>query len=200
MNVDTSHIPVIVLSGKNKLQDRMLGIETGADAYLPKPFYMNELKLTIANLISNRLIMKGKYSGAQEQKKIVEAIHIESTDEQFMKQILDLINKNLSNSEFSVEQLMKELRVSKSKLNRKIKDMTGFSPARFIQNIRMQQAKVLLMKEKNVNISQIAYEVGFSSQTHFSTTFKSFFGITPTEYLKQKGIINDEEKSETTTE
>ena len=88
----------------------------------------------------------------------------------------------------------------KSKLNRKIKDMTGFSPARFIQNIRMQQAKVLLMKEKNVNISQIAYEVGFSSQTHFSTTFKSFFGITPTEYLKQKGIINDEEKSETTTE
>lgn len=200
MNVDTSHIPVIVLSGKNKLQDRMLGIETGADAYLPKPFYMNELKSTIANLISNRLIMKGKYSGAQEQKKIVEAIHIESTDEQFMKQILDLINKNLSNSEFSVEQLMKELRVSKSKLNRKIKDMTGFSPARFIQNIRMQQAKVLLMKEKNVNISQIAYEVGFSSQTHFSTTFKSFFGITPTEYLKQKGIINDEEKSETTTE
>ncbi|MBR4303241.1 MAG: response regulator [Bacteroidaceae bacterium] len=199
MNVDTSHIPVIVLSGKNKLQDRMLGIETGADAYLPKPFYMNELKSTAANLISNRLIMKGKFSGNQEQKTIVESVHIESTDEQFMKQVVDLINKNLSNSEFNVEQMMRDLRVSKSKLNRKIKDITGFSPARFIQNIRMQQAKVLLNKTLSANISEIAYEVGFSSQTHFSTTFKSFFGITPSEYLKQKGI-NNEEQPETTAE
>ena len=199
MNVDTSHIPVIVLSGKNKLQDRMLGIETGADAYLPKPFYMNELKSTAANLISNRLIMKGKFSGNQEQKTIVESVHIESTDEQFMKQVVDLINKNLSNSEFNVEQMMRDLRVSKSKLNRKIKDITGFSPARFIQNIRMQQAKVLLNKTLSANISEIAYEVGFSSQTHFSTTFKSFFGITPSEYLKQKGI-NNEQQPETTAE
>ena len=199
MNVDTSHIPVIVLSGKNKLQDRMLGIETGADAYIPKPFYMNELKSTAANLISNRLIMKGKFSGNQEQKTIVESVHIESTDEQFMKQVVDLINKNLSNSEFNVEQMMRDLRVSKSKLNRKIKDITGFSPARFIQNIRMQQAKVLLNKTLSANISEIAYEVGFSSQTHFSTTFKSFFGITPSEYLRQKGIKN-EEQPETTAE
>lgn len=198
MNVDTSHIPVIVLSGKNKLQDRMLGIETGADAYLPKPFYMNELKSTAANLISNRLIMKGKYSGAQEQKATIEGVNFESDDEQLMKQIHDIVNKNISNSEFSVEQLMKELSISKSKLNRKIKDLTGFSPARFILNIRMQHSKVLL-KDKKANISQIAYEVGFSSQTHFSTTFKSFYGITPSDYMKQNAK-QDEKESDTTAE
>lgn len=180
-----SHIPVIMLSGKNKFQDRMVGIETGADCYLPKPFYMRELKTVISNLINNRLIMKGKFSGKQEQNEQVTPVEFVSSDEQLMKRIMEVVNNNLSNSEFSIEQMVDEVGMSRTQLHRKLKELTGFSASRFVQNIRMQQAMKLL-KEKKVNVSQIAYSVGFSSQTHFSTTFKQYYGLTPTEFIKQQ--------------
>ena len=179
-----SHIPVIMLSGKNKLQDRMMGIDTGADSYLPKPFYMSELKSLMSNLINNRLIVKGKFSGQQEQAKQVEQVQFESSDELFMKRVMAIVNKNISNSEFNISQMVDEVGMSRTQLHRKLKELTGFSASRFMQNIRMQQAMKLL-KEKRVNVSQIAYSVGFSSQTHFSTTFKQYYGASPTEYIKQ---------------
>ena len=179
-----SHIPVIMLSGKNKLQDRMLGLDTGADSYLPKPFYMSELKSLMSNLISNRLIVKGKYSGQQEQSSNVAEIQFESSDEQFMKRVMEIVNANISNSEFNITQMVDEVGMSRTQLHRKLKELTGFSAARFMQNIRMQQAMKLL-KEKRVNVSQIAYSVGFASQTHFSTTFKQYYGVSPTEYIRQ---------------
>ena len=179
-----SHIPVIMLSGKNKLQDRTLGLEIGADSYLPKPFYMSELKSLIANLINNRLIVKGKYSGKQEQNEKVAPVHFESSDELLMKRIMDIVNRNLSNSEFNITQLVGEVGLSRTQLHRKIKELTGFPASKFVQNIRMQQAMKLL-RDKRINVSQIAYSVGFSSQTHFSTTFKQYYGISPTEYIRQ---------------
>jgi len=179
-----SHIPVIMLSGKNKLQDRMLGLDTGADSYLPKPFYMSELKSLMSNLISNRLIVKGKFSGQQEQSENVAEIQFESSDEQFMKRVMEIVNANISNSDFNITQMVDEVGMSRTQLHRKLKELTGFSAARFMQNIRMQQAMKLL-KEKRVNVSQIAYSVGFASQTHFSTTFKQYYGVSPTEYIRQ---------------
>lgn len=186
-----SHIPVIMLSGKNKLQDRMLGLDTGADSYLPKPFYMSELKALMSNLISNRLIVKGKYSGQQEQAENVAEVQFESSDEQFMKRVMEIVNANISNSEFNITQMVDEVGMSRTQLHRKLKELTGFSAARFMQNIRMQQAMKLL-KEKRVNVSQIAYSVGFASQTHFSTTFKQYYGVSPTEYIRQ--LEADEQK------
>ena len=186
-----SHIPVIMLSGKNKLQDRMLGLDTGADSYLPKPFYISELKSLMSNLINNRLIVKGKYSGQQEQAEQVAPVQFESSDELFMKRVMSIVNKNISNSEFNISLMVDEVGMSRTQLHRKLKELTGFSAARFLQNIRMQQAMKLL-KEKRVNVSQIAYSVGFSSQTHFSTTFKQYYGVSPTEYIKQ--IEAEEEK------
>ena len=179
-----SHIPVIMLSGKNKLQDRMLGLDTGADSYLPKPFYISELRSLMANLINNRLIVKGKFSGKQDQAEKVTPIQFESSDELFMKRIMSIINKNISNSEFNITQMVDEVGMSRTQLHRKFKELTGFSASRFVQNIRMQQAMKLL-KEKRVNVSQIAYSVGFASQTHFSTTFKQYYGVSPTEYIRQ---------------
>ena len=186
-----SHIPVIMLSGKNKLQDRMLGLDTGADSYLPKPFYMSELKSLMSNLINNRLIVKGKYSGQMEQNEQVNPIPFESSDELFMKRVMSIINNNISNSEFNVTQLVDEVGMSRTQLHRKFKELTGFSASRFVQNIRMQQAMKLL-KEKRVNVSQIAYSVGFASQTHFSTTFKQYYGVSPTEYIRQ--LESEEQK------
>ena len=102
-----------------------------------------------------------------------------------------IVNKNISNSEFNISLMVDEVGMSRTQLHRKLKELTGFSAARFLQNIRMQQAMKLL-KEKRVNVSQIAYSVGFSSQTHFSTTFKQYYGVSPTEYIKQ--IEAEEEK------
>ena len=162
----------------------MLGLDTGADSYLPKPFYISELKSLMSNLINNRLIVKGKYSGQQEQAEQVAPEQFESSDELFMKRVMSIVNKNISNSEFNISLMVDEVGMSRTQLHRKLKELTGFSAARFLQNIRMQQAMKLL-KEKRVNVSQIAYSVGFSSQTHFSTTFKQYYGVSPTEYIKQ---------------
>lgn len=179
-----SHIPVVMLSGKNKLQDRMAVMGIGADYYLPKPLYMRELRSVMTNLINNRLLVKGKFTGAVEQNEAIDSVSLETADEQTMKRIMAVINKNLSNSEFTVTQLLEEAGVSRTQLHRKIKEQTGYSAARFIQNIRMQQAYNLL-KEKKVNVAQVAYTVGFASQSHFSTTFKQYYGMTPSEFIKQ---------------
>lgn len=187
-----SHIPVVMLSGKNKLQDRMAVMGIGADYYLPKPLYMRELRSVMTNLINNRLLVKGKFTGAVEQGETLDSSSFETADEQTMKRIMAVINRNLSNSDFTVNQLLEEAGVSRTQLHRKIKEQTGYSAARFIQNIRMQQAYNLL-KEKKVNVSQIAYSVGFASQSHFSTTFKQYYGMTPSEFIKQ---MEEQEKQE----
>ena len=168
-----------------------MGFDTGADSYLPKPFYISELKSVMANLINNRLIVKGKYSGQQEQAEKVTPVNFESSDELFMKRLMAIVNKNISNSDFNITQLVDEVGLSRTQLHRKLKELTGFSAARFLQNIRMQQAMKLL-KEKRVNVSQIAYSVGFSSQTHFSTTFKQYYGVSPTEFIRQ---LEEDEKN-----
>lgn len=181
-NANISHIPVILLSARNKLQDRTAGLDTGADAYLSKPFYVRELRSMIANLISNRLIVKGKFSGEQEQKGRVEDIQFQSSDEQLMARVMEAVNANISNSDFSIEDLTETLGISRTHLHRKLKELTGLSAGKFVMNIRMQQA-VKLLEEKRMNVTQIAYAVGFTTQTHFSTMFKSYYGVSPTEYI-----------------
>lgn len=183
-NPNVSHIPIILLSARNKLHDRMEGIETGADAYLPKPFYMEELKLQIQNLINNRLIVKGKFSGEQDQKNLVENLEVESIDDALMKRIMEVINRNLSNPDFSVEHLCDAVGVSRTQLHRKLKNITGLSAGRFIHNIRMQQAATLL-KQNGSNIAEVADMVGFNTRTHFATAFKTHYGMTPSEYIRK---------------
>ncbi len=141
--------------------------------------------MTVNNLVSNMLRLKGKYSGAQEQKDKVEEIHVVGNDEQLMDRIMKSINENLSNSEFSVEMLTKEVGISRAQLHRKLKELTGIPTSEFIRNIRLEQAARLL-KEQKLNIAQVAFEVGFSNQAHFSTIFKRHFGVSPTEYIQQK--------------
>lgn len=183
-NTETSHIPVILLSARRELQDRMAGLDNGADAYLAKPFYVSELKSLIHNLINNRLILKGKFSGEQQQKDKIENVELKSSDEQLMNRIMELVNANLSNSEFNIEDIVETLGISRTHLHRKLKEMTGLSAGKFILNLRLQQAAKLL-EENGMNITQIAYAVGFTSQTHFSTIFKNYYGVTPSEYAEQ---------------
>ena len=183
-NPNISHIPVILLSARNEPQDRIQGIETGADAYLPKPFYVNELKLQVRTLINNRLIVKGKYSGGQEQRDKVEVPEVQSSDDLLMGRIMDAVNKNLQNPDFSVEELADTVGVSRTQLHRKVKNITGLSAGRFIHSIKMRQAAALL-SQGGISVAEVSDMVGFSTKTHFATAFKTFYGISPSEYMRQ---------------
>ncbi len=183
-NSNIRHIPIILLTSKADFGDRIEGLNEGADAYLSKPFDLVELSLITKNLIDTRSFMKSKYSGMQDQAEKVIPIEFKTSDEMFMEQIMAIINKNISNPQLNVAMLMADSGLSRVHLHRKLKTTTGLSAGNFIRNIRLKQAAILL-KEKKTNISQIAYAVGFSNQTHFSTAFKSFYGVSPSEYIAQ---------------
>ena len=144
---------------------------------------MTELKIMIENLLKNRLRVRGKFSGAYQEDKI-KPIELESDDEVLMKRIMKVINDNLDNADLKVEMLSKEIGLSRVQLHRRLKEITGISTGEFIRNIRLKKAAELLA-EKKVNVSQVAYMVGFSSHTHFSTAFRKFYGISPTEYINK---------------
>lgn len=180
-NINTNHIPVILLTSKTEFANRIEGLEQGADAYLGKPFSVEELHTLIGNLIANRIRLKGKYSGSSTQEGKRAPIVLQSSDEMLMDRIMKVINKNLNNPMLSVEMLTQEVGMSRTHLYRRIKGMTGLTPSDFIRNIRLIQAAELL-KKKDITVTQVAYTVGFSSQTHFSSAFKKMYGISPTEY------------------
>ena len=185
-NLNLSHLPVVMLTSKADVANRLEGLERGADAFLAKPFVMEELHMVIENLIQSRLRLKGKFSGAQKQTDRVEQLEVKGNDEQLMERIMKAINKNLSDSDFNVEMLTQEVGISRAQLHRKMKEMTGISTSEFIRNIRLEQAARLL-KEQKINVTQVAYTVGFSNLAHFSTIFRKHFGVAPSEYAGQEG-------------
>ena len=173
-----------MLTSKADVGNRLEGLERGADAFLAKPFDMKELHLTIQNLISGRQHLKGKFSGAQQQADKLEQPEVKGNDEQLMERIMKSVNKNLADSDFNVEMLCREVGISRTQLHRKMKEMTGLSTSEFIRNIRLEQAARLL-KEQKINITQVAYTVGFSNLAHFSTIFRKHFGVAPSEYAEK---------------
>ena len=184
-NINISDVPVIMLTSMADVANRLQGLERGADAFLAKPFNMEELHKNIDNLIAGRQRLKGKYSGAQLQSDRVEVPEIKGNDELLMERIMKAVNKNLSNSDFNVDMLTQEVGISRAQLHRKMKEMTGISTSEFIRNIRLEQAARLL-KEQKVNITQVAYSVGFSNLAHFSTIFRKHFGLSPSEYVERE--------------
>lgn len=184
-NVNTNHIPVILLTSKTELANRMEGLTQGADGYLGKPFNMEELDTLIINLITNRIRLQKKYTGMQIQdNKVSPSSNTPNYNEQLMERIMKVINENLSNPQLNIETLAQEIGISRTQLYRSMKEITGLNPSDFVRTIRLRQAAELL-KDKNLNITQVAYSVGFSSQTHFSSAFKKQYGISPTEYKEK---------------
>ena len=186
LNSNLNHIPIILLTAKSKPEDRLEGIETGADAYMVKPFNTELLKSTIANLLNTRRMLKNKFTGAQEQTEKIEEISAKNGDEKLMERIMTVINKHMDNPELTVEMLVNEVGMSRVHLHRKLKELTNLSGRDFIKNIRMQQASKLFDSNPKLSISEVAYMVGYNSLSHFCNNFKEKFGCSPTEYLKQK--------------
>ena len=180
-NANISHVPVIMLTSKSEISDRLEGIKLGADAYLAKPFSLEELHLTIDNLIDNVRRLKGKFSGALKQDDKVEKIEVKGNDEELMERIMKVVNENMGDSDFNVEKMCDEVGVSRTQLHRKLKEMTGVPTSEFLRNIRLNEA-ARLIREGKINITQVSYMVGFANNSHFSTAFKKYFGMSPTEY------------------
>ena len=184
-NANISDIPVILLTSKSEVDNRLEGLKRGADAFLAKPFNMEELHILIDNLVDNVRRLRGKYTGAQGQAEKIEQIEVKGNNDALMDRIMNCINDNLDNPDFNVERLTDEVGISRAQLHRKMKEIAGVSTGEFIRNLRLKQA-ARLIEEGKINITQVAYSVGFNNQTHFSTVFKKHYGITPTEYAETK--------------
>ena len=187
-----SDIPVILLTSKSEVEHRLAGIRHGADSYISKPFNMDELHVQIDNLIDNVRRLRGKFTGALKQEDKVENIIVKGNNDALMDRIVKVINENLNDSSFNVECLTREVGISRAQLHRKMKEITGISTGDFIRNLRLQQAERLI-RENKINITQVAYTVGFNNQSHFSTVFRKYYGMTPTEYAAKHAGEKPEE-------
>lgn len=180
-DIVTSHIPVILLTARADDADKLSGLETGADAYLIKPFNTRELLLRTRNLIDVRNKMRAKFS----EKLIVKPseITITSQDSRFVQGLLETVEKHLDDEKFSVEKLGQEFGMSTSQINRKLKALINQSAQQFIRSVRMQRAKELL-DNNACSVAEVAYQVGFSDAAYFSRVFKRHFGYSPSEEKK----------------
>lgn len=181
-DIRTSHIPLILLTARTADEDKIKGLEIGADDYITKPFNMDLLLLRVHKLLEKR-------SRQQKQfQKMVDIdpseIHITSMDEKLIKKALATVEKNIPEAQFSVEDLSRELGMSRVYLYKKLLAITGKSPIEFIRIIRLKRGAQLL-RESQMNIAEIAYEVGFNSPRYFSKYFKEEYGMLPTAYVKQ---------------
>lgn len=188
-NINVNHIPIILLTAKSKTEDQLEGLEIGADAYIVKPFNTEILKQTINNLISNRERIVGRFKEGQQQSDAkIEKIELKSSDEILIGKIMKVINENISNPQLNVEMLAENVGMSRVHMHRKLKELTNQSARDFIKNIRLKQAAILL-SEKKLSVSEVAYATGFSNLSHFSNSFKEFHGVSPTEYINSNSTI-----------
>lgn len=183
-NPETNFIPVILLTAKNRDEDKLEGLETGADAYIVKPFNMDILRRTILNLINAHRLLRLKYGRNDELEEQVEEIRLKSPDEKLLERIMDSINKNLSNSDLSVDMIADQAGISRVHLHRKMKELTGQTPHDFIRNIRLKKAAQLLTTQ-GMNVTEVMYACGFSNSASFSTVFKKFYGMSPRDYMRE---------------
>jgi len=181
-NLEYSHVPVILLTAKNTLQSRITGLELGADAYIEKPFDVEHLLVQIANLISNRNKLR-KYFVQSPVAHIKSIAHTVS-DEEFLDKLSETILNNLDDEHLDIVKLSKLMHTSRTGLFRKINSISDLTPNELINITRLKKAAQLLT-ETNYKIFEIAYMVGFNSQTSFGRSFCKQFGMAPTEYQKQ---------------
>ncbi|NQV15556.1 response regulator, partial [bacterium] len=176
----TSHIPVILLTAKADLESKLEGLETGADDYLTKPFEVEELQVRIKNLIEQRELLRERFK--QDLSLVPADLNLPSMDEQFLEKAIGIISDHFSDQKFNVDVFSRKIFMSRQHLHRKLKSITGRTAVEFIRFIRLKSAALLLRKEQGT-ISEIAYEVGFSSLPHFSRAFHDEFGCSPSAYL-----------------
>ena len=182
-DIETCHIPVVLLTAKSTEEHRDEGYTAGADAYLTKPFNLSALHVRIKKLL------KTKERVANDFKKQlvfeVKGLDYTDMDEKFLQDAIDCVNRHLSESEFDVPQFISEMATSRTTLHKKLKSLTGLNATGFVRNIRLKAACKVMDQNKTIRISELAHAVGFNDPKYFSFCFKKEFGLQPTEYFEK---------------
>ena len=190
--LEISHIPVILLTAKNKEEDRAEAYEVGADAFISKPFNLAVLHARIRNLLKYKERMAHEF-----KKQLVfelKDLNYTSLDEDFMQRAIDCVNNHLEDCEFDQPQFADEMKTSKSTLYKKLKSLTGLNTSAFIRNVRLKSAcRIMEEKGNSIRVSELAYAVGFNDPKYFSACFKKEFGVLPSEYLDQFVVEKEHE-------
>ncbi len=178
-NIETSHIPIIQLTAWSTDEGRATGYKAGADAYIAKPFDMEVLLARISNLLEKQEKRQRDFSHSisLDPKTVTDS----SPDEDFLKEVIACIEKNIDNSEYTIDSLSTDIVMSRMSLYRKMKSLTGQTPADFIRTVRLKTAAKLL-KEEKCTVSEACYRTGFASPQNFSKHFKEMFGVLPSQY------------------
>ncbi|HPN71592.1 MAG TPA: ATP-binding protein, partial [Saprospiraceae bacterium] len=192
-NMATSHIPVILLTARTSVEYKLNGYEFGANAYITKPFNMDILKQRVVNLLAYSDIIKQKYGKPSSKITYVyepESPAEQSLDEEFMKNLTHIIEENLSEASFTVDDMAKLLLMSRIQIYRKVKALTGQTPNNFLREIRLKRASQLL-ELTDYSISEITYKVGFNDLKYFREKFKEEFGINPSDFRQANKLANN---------
>jgi YesN/AraC family two-component response regulator len=180
----TNHIPVIMLTAKADKESKLEGLSTGADDYLIKPFDVDELNVRARNLIEQRRKLREKFRN--EFLKDPEGPVMPPAENEFLARLLDCARKHLEDREFTIKQMGEELHLSHTQLYRKVLSLTDYTPNEYIRNLRLKTAARMFM-EGHTNITSVLYTVGYSSPSYFTQSFRELFGLSPSEYIRQKG-------------
>lgn len=181
-NINLNHIPVVLLTAKVDSESNIAGLECGADAYITKPFYIEILRSTLNNLLKSRSVLRNNFSGQQEQAEKRDAVNLTSADDQLMEKIMQSVNRNLSNPNYSTEELGSDVGLSRVHLYRRMKELTNQGPQDFIRNMRLREAARLLEQEPSISVFEIAAAVGFKRANNFSAAFKDLYGMSPLQW------------------
>jgi DNA-binding response OmpR family regulator/two-component sensor histidine kinase len=181
-NANTSHIPVLILTSKSSNESKIMGLETGADDYITKPFNAHLLEVRVKNILDNRRRLRELFN---ESSKInTREITLNSSDEHFLERVIKIIEENMGNVNLDITFLEEALNMSNMQMYRKLKSITNLSGNEFIKNVRLKKA-VQLLESENYNVSEIAYKVGFNDPSYFSRIFKKQFGKSPSDYVEK---------------
>ncbi len=197
-HLETSHIPVILLTAKDREEDRIEAYQSGADAYIKKPFNLSLLQARITNLLKTH-----ERANKDFKKQLVfdvNELNYTSIDEEFLKKAISIVQEHLSDPDYDQSRFVEDMGTSKSTLFRKLKSLTGLSYSSFVRNIRIKAACQIMEEKRHIRISELAYAIGFNDPKYFSTCFKKEFGIHPSEYMKRfvddSGEITDDTNDE----
>ena len=189
-NPDTDYIPVILLTAKTAIESRLQALQYGADDYVTKPFEPEYMRARVHNILTQRAQLEQSY------RQRLMRLEPQKTDDSvpgdtFLAKLLDIMDKNMDNNTLTVDELVEEMNMGRTVFFNKLKSLTGLSPVEFIREMRIKRAAQLL-EDRKYNITEVTYMVGMNDSRYFSKCFKNTYGMTPSEYRKQK--IGESEK------
>jgi YesN/AraC family two-component response regulator len=181
-DMEISHIPFIMLTARSAPEAQLEGLDSGADHYFPKPVNMHMLLQTIRNIFEQQKKLKARYI-RESHVETMDQVHSEK-DREFMNRVLQIIESQLLNPDFDIEQLCRQLGMSRTKLYQKIKQLSGQSIGDFARTIRLRRAREIMTHE-DVSLTEVMYRIGIQTQSYFSKAFKKEFGKTPTQFIQE---------------